>query len=54
MCVDLCKELFMIKFIDPRGRVATPIEPYKLSKIVRKNQGDGITIALLANGFPDS
>ena len=44
----------MIKFIDPRGRVATPIEPYKLSKNVRKNQGDGITVALLANGFPDS
>ena len=44
----------MIKFIDPRGRVATPIEPYKLSKNVRKNKGEGITVALLANGFPDS
>ena len=44
----------MIKLIDPRGRVATPIEPYKLSKNVRKNKGDGITVALLANGFPDS
>tara|TARA_B100000989_G_C19339012_1_gene384163 strand:- start:100 stop:417 length:318 start_codon:yes stop_codon:yes gene_type:complete len=52
--MKLCKELLMIKFIDPRGRVATPIEPYNLTKKVRKNKGEGITVALLANGFPDS
>ena len=46
--------MFMIKFIDPRGKVATPIEPYELSKNIRASQGEGITVALLANGFPDS
>ena len=44
----------MIKFIDPRGKVATPIEPYELSKNVRENEGDRLSVALLANGFPDS
>ena len=44
----------MIKFIDPRGKVATPIEPYELSKNVRKKEGEGLSVALLANGFPDS
>lgn len=44
----------MIKFIDPRGKVATPIEPYELSKNVRANEGDRLSVALLANGFPDS
>lgn len=44
----------MIKFIDPRGKVATPIEPYELSKNVRENEGEGLSVALLANGFPDS
>ena len=32
----------MIKFIDPRGKVATPIEPYELSKNVRENEGEGL------------
>ncbi len=44
----------MIKFIAPRGKVATPIEPYELSKNVRENEGEGLSVALLANGFPDS
>ncbi|HBO15006.1 MAG TPA: hypothetical protein DD440_01600 [Porticoccaceae bacterium] len=44
----------MIKFIDPRGEVATAIDPYCLSKDVRTEEGKGITVALLANGFPDS
>jgi hypothetical protein len=44
----------MIRFIDPRGMVATPIEPYELTQNVRKNEGEGLTVALLANGFPDS
>jgi hypothetical protein len=44
----------MIKFVDPRGSVATEIEPYELSKDVRANKGLGISVALLANGFPDS
>jgi hypothetical protein len=44
----------MIKFVDPRGSVATEMEPYELSKDIRANKGSGITVALLANGFPDS
>ncbi|MDC0068827.1 hypothetical protein OAL10_08560 [Gammaproteobacteria bacterium] len=47
---DIC----MIKFIDPRGSVATEVEPYELSKDIQAEQGAGITVALLANGFPDS
>jgi len=44
----------MIKFIDPRGSVATEIEPYALSMDIRAQKGLGVTVALLANGFPDS
>lgn len=44
----------MIKFIDPRGAIATEMEPYELSKDIHANKGAGISIALLANGFPDS
>ena len=44
----------MIKIVDPRGSVATEMEPYELSKNIQANQGAGITVALLANGFPDS
>ena len=44
----------MIKFVDPRGVVSTPEQSYDLSRDVRLNDGEGITVALLANGFPDS
>jgi len=44
----------MVKFVDPRGSVATEMEAYELSANVQANQGEGITVALLANGFPDS
>lgn len=44
----------MIKFIDPRGSVATEAEPYELSRDIHADQGAGTTVALLANGFPDS
>ena len=44
----------MIKFVDPRGRSRTEIEPYELSLDLRANGGEGLTVALLANGFPDS
>lgn len=43
-----------MKFLDPRGSIATEMEPYELSKNLRTNNGAGITVALLANGFPDS
>lgn len=44
----------MIQIVDPRGRVATEMEPYELSKDIQDKEGAGVTIALLANGFPDS
>ncbi len=42
----------MIKFHDPRAQIGVEIEPYRLSYDVRAS--DGTTVALLANGFPDS
>ena len=44
----------MITFHDPRGEVGTEAEPYTLSFDVSANQGAGVTVGLLANGFPDS
>lgn len=44
----------MVQFIDPRGCVATEIEPYDLAKDIHANKGADIAVALLANGFPDS
>ncbi len=40
-----------ITFVDPRAEPGAPIEPYEL----RANlEVDGLTLGLLANGFPDS
>ena len=44
----------MITFHDPRGETATAIEPYALQCEVSAADGAGITVGLLANGFPDS
>jgi hypothetical protein len=44
----------MTTFHDPRGEVATAADPYTLSYNLAANDGDGTTVALLANGFPDS
>jgi len=44
----------MITFHDPRGEVATPVLEYALSYDLNATQGAGTTVALLANGFPDS
>lgn len=44
----------MLKFIDPRGNNATAIEPYTLSKDLTSEESSDVTVALLANGFPDS
>jgi hypothetical protein len=44
----------MIEFHDPRGEVAVEAEPYTLAFDVAANGGEGVTIGLLANGFPDS
>ena len=43
----------MITFHDPRGERATESEPYTLSYELAAD-GQGTTVALLANGFPDS
>lgn len=42
----------MIEFHDPRGQVATEPRPYTLGIKVRG--ANGLTVGLLANGFPDS
>ena len=44
----------MIEFLDPRGVSSTKDEPYNLSLDITENQGAGVRVALLANGFPDS
>ena len=44
----------MIKFHDPRGRIGTKIDVYELAYDIRANNGSGVTVGLLANGFPDS
>jgi len=44
----------MITFHDPRGEVGTEVEPYTLNHDVAANEGEGVTVALLANGVPDS
>ena len=41
-----------MRFHDPRGDVATPVEPYTLGIDLRN--GADVTVGLLANGFPDS
>ncbi len=44
----------MIEFHDPRGDVGIEAESYDLSCDITVNQGQGMTVGLLANGFPDS
>lgn len=44
----------MVKFHDPRGEIATEMDVYDLGCDIRSNEGEGITVGLLANGFPDS
>jgi hypothetical protein len=43
----------MLKYLDPRGHVATPVEAYALNHQFSAD-GSGTTVGLLANGFPDS
>ncbi len=42
----------MVDYHDPRGEIATPQEPYRLS--VDLESSNDARIAFLANGFPDS
>jgi hypothetical protein len=46
--------VIVLKFVDPRGNDATVIEPYTLSKNLKSGESSATTVALLANGFPDS
>ncbi len=42
----------MIEYHDPRGEIATPVEPYLLNVDLRASNDP--RVAFLANGFPDS
>ena len=42
----------MIEYHDPRGEVATPVEPYRLKVDLQRSNDP--RVAFLANGFPDS
>ncbi|NKB99380.1 MAG: hypothetical protein GKR90_12920 [Pseudomonadales bacterium] len=44
----------MVQFLDPRGEIATAEEIYNLTQDIRADEGAGMTVGLLANGFPDS
>ena len=44
----------MVEFLDPRARTATAIDVYDLGRDIRADDGSGVTVGLLANGFPDS
>ena len=44
----------IMKFLDPRGASSRPQEKYDLSADIRVDGGAGISVSLLANGFPDS
>ena len=44
----------MITFHDPRGEIGTAVEPYQLAHDLSVADGADTTVALLANGFPDS
>ena len=44
----------MIKFHNPAAKTAVAPEQYELSCDLRPNEGADLTVALLANGFPDS
>lgn len=44
----------MIKFIDPRGEASAEEHEYVLSCDLRGDAGESVTVALIANGFPDS
>ena len=43
-----------MKFIDPRGKPSAEEQAYDLSCDLCADAGENITVALIANGFPDS
>jgi hypothetical protein len=44
----------MIEFHDPRGDSAVEEELYELRCDLAQKEGEGMTVGLLANGYPDS
>lgn len=44
----------MVKYLNPRANTVIEIETYDLAHDIRANNGSGVTVGLLANGFPDS
>ena len=44
----------MVKFLNPIAGTAIENESYELAHDIRANGGAGVTVGLLANGFPDS
>ncbi len=43
-----------IRFLDPRAQPSAPISPYEATLAWSPTKGAPLSIALLANGFPDS
>ncbi len=48
------RENAVIRFLNPRASTAVELEPYGLARDIRPDDGSGVTVGLLANGFPDS
>ena len=48
------REKAVVKYLNPRASTAIEIETYDLAHDIRENDGSGVTVGLLANGFPDS
>ena len=44
----------MVKYLNPRADTTIETEAYDLAHDLRANDGSGVTVGLLANGFPDS
>ena len=44
----------MVKYLNPIADTAIEIETYELAHDIRTDDGSGVTVGLLANGFPDS
>ncbi len=44
----------MKKFVDPRGKPSAEEHAYALRCDLRSDAGESMTLALIANGFPDS
>ena len=48
------REKAVVTYLNPRADTAIEVEAYDLAHDIRANDGSGVTVGLLANGFPDS